>query len=101
MEFLGFQKQLTEEELENLAAEAYKEVATKSNFYFSIDENKKDKNIKIYNVKAPGNKYRHPSVLLPHEHVHIQHYMESEGMDEEMLFEIYGYYSHLVDLHIS
>jgi len=46
-------------------------VKTKSNFYFSIDENKKEKNLKIYNKKAPGNAHRHPSVILPHENVHI------------------------------
>jgi hypothetical protein len=84
-----------------LTSEAYNEVKTKSNFYFAIDENKKEKNIKIYNVKAPGNKFRHPSVMLPHEHVHVQHYIEHENLNDEKLLEIYGYYSHMIDLHIS
>jgi len=66
-----------------------------------VDENKKDKNIKVFNVKAPGNNKRHPSVMLPHEHVHIQHYLHTEDLTEEKLFEIYAYYNHLIDLHIS
>jgi len=76
-------------------------VHSKKNFYFKIDENKKDKNIKVYNVKAPGNNHRHPSVMLPHEHVHIQHFLETQGLDEEKFVEIYAYYTYLVDLHIS
>ena len=71
LEFLGFQNQLSKEESEALASKAYDEVHTKSNFYFTIDENKKERNLKVYNVKAPGNIHRHPSVMLPHEHVHI------------------------------
>jgi hypothetical protein len=76
-------------------------VKTKSNFYFSIDENKVDKNIKIYNIKAPGNKFRHPSVMLPHEHVHIQHWLSTKDLTEDKLYEIYAYYTYLIDLHIS
>lgn len=45
---------------EDLAQSAYDEVVTKQNFYFSVDEHKKDKNLKVWNMNAPGNKYRHP-----------------------------------------
>jgi len=76
-------------------------VNTKSNFYFKIDETKKDKNIRVYNMRAPGNNRRHASVMLPHEHIHVQHYMNTEGLDQEKLYEVYAYYSHLIDLHIS
>ena len=54
-----------------MTTDVYKEVKTKSNFYFSVDENKKTKNLKIFNTKAPGNAHRHPSVILPHENVHV------------------------------
>lgn len=71
LDFLQFQEKLNEEEREAIASDIYKEVKTKSNFYFSIDENKRNKNLKIYNKKAPGNAHRHASVILPHENVHI------------------------------
>jgi len=76
-------------------------VKTKSNFYFKVDEKKVQKNLKIYNVKAPGNHHRHPSVILPHEHVHIQHWFDTENLTQDKLTEIYAYYSHMIDLHIS
>jgi len=62
---------LKEEERIALESDIYKEVITKSNFYFKIDEDKKDKNLKIYNIKATGVIHRQPSVILDHEHVHI------------------------------
>lgn len=98
---LNFEKQLETEERDLLAQEIYKEVKTKSNFYFSIDENKVKKNIKIYNKKSSGNHHRHPSIALPHEHVHIQHWFDTKDLNEDKLTEIYAYYSHLIDLHIS
>jgi len=76
-------------------------VKTKSNFYFKIDEAKRQTNLKIYNHKAPGNLHRHPSIALPHEHVHIQHWFDTDNLTEDKLFEIYAYYSHMIDLHIS
>jgi len=71
LDYLQFQDRLSHEEREGLSSDIYKEVKTRSNFYFSVDENKKEKNLKIYNKKAPGNAHRHPSVILPHENVHI------------------------------
>jgi hypothetical protein len=101
LDYLQFQERLTVEERQSLENDIYKEVKTKSNFFFSIDENKKDKNLKIYNKKAPGNAHRHPSVILPHEHIHIQRYLDTKELTPEKLTEIYAYYSHLIDLHIS
>lgn len=74
---------------------------TKSNFYFKIDENKLSKNIKLTTTKVPGNHHRHPSIALPHEHVHINHWFDTANLTEDKLTEIYAYYSHLIDLHIS
>jgi hypothetical protein len=68
---LQFQEKLKHEEVERITSDIYKEVKTKSNFYFKVDENKKNKNLKIFNTKAPGNAHRHPSVILPHENVHV------------------------------
>lgn len=101
MDYIQFKEKLNEEERKSLTSDIYKEVKTKSNFYFSIDENKREKNLKIYNKSAPGNAHRHPSVILPHENVHIQRFMNTKDLTEEKLYEIYGYYSHLIDLHIS
>jgi hypothetical protein len=92
---------LTHEDIEHVTSDIYKEVKTKSNYYFSVDENKARKNLKIYNKKAPGNAHRHPSVILPHENVHVQRWFNTKDLTEEKLFEIYAYYSHLIDLHIS
>lgn len=97
----GFKEQVSREEASALGQNIYTEVATKSNFYFNIDENKVDKNIGVFNLNSSGNKFRHPNVILPHEGVHIQKYVDAKDMTEDKLFEIYGYYSLLVDMHIA
>ena len=65
---LQFKDQL---KVEQLSASKYAEVATKQNFYFSVDETKKARNLKVFNFNAPGNNMRHPQHILPHEHVDI------------------------------
>jgi len=77
---LGFKEQLSKEELAALEEETYAEVSTQSNFYFKINEEKVKKNLKVYDFKAPGNKYRHPNVILPHEHCDIQHYIDTKDL---------------------
>ena len=52
-------------------------------------------------MNAPGNKFRHPNVILPHENVHIQRYIDTSNLTEDKLFEIYGYYSLMIDMHIA
>ena len=101
LDALRFEEKLKREQEERLAQDVYREVKSKSNFYFKVDEKKASKNLKIYNTKAPGNHHRHPSVILPHEHVHIQHWMDTENLNQDKLTEIYAYYSHMIDLHIS
>lgn len=86
---------------EALSQAVYKEAVTRKNFYFSVDEAKKSTNLKVHNIHAPGNKYRKPQYILPHEHVDVQNYVDTTGLDEDKLFELYGYYSYLVDLHIA
>jgi hypothetical protein len=72
----------------------------KENFYFKYNANKRLTNIKVADLKSPGNKHRHPSVALPHDHVHVQHYIDA-NISEEKYHEIFAYYSFLIDLHIS
>lgn len=86
---------------EALSQAAYKEVVTRKNFFFAVDETKKQTNLKVHNIRAPGNKYRKPQYILPHEHVDIQNYVDTAGLEGDKLFELYGYYSYLVDLHIA
>lgn len=86
---------------EALSQAAYKEVVTRKNFFFAVDETKKQTNLKVHNIRAPGNKYRKPQYILPHEHVDIQNYVDTAGLKGDKLFELYGYYSYLVDLHIA
>jgi len=101
LEHLRFKDQVSAEEQSGIAAATYDEVTTKKNFYFSIDENKVNTNLKVVNMKAPGNNKRHPQVILPHECVNISNFMPTEGLTKEKLFEIYAYYSFMVDMHIS
>lgn len=68
---MGFKDLLSQEEKAALESETYAEVSTKKNFYFAIDEGKVKKNLRVYDFKAPGNKHRHPNVILPHEHCDI------------------------------
>lgn len=86
---------------EELAQSAYDEVVTKENFFFKIDEQKKARNLKLWNMEAPGNKHRKPQVILPHEHISPSHYIDVDGNDKDQLMEIYGHYAYLIDLHIA
>lgn len=97
----GHENELTKEEAERLASDTFAEVATNSNYFFSYDSNKAAKNIGVFNKNAPGNKFRHPNVILPHEHIDVQHYIDTKSLTEDKLFEIYGYYSLMVDMHIA
>lgn len=92
---------MNKEELARLEGETFDEVATKANFYFSIDDKKVDKNLMVYNFDAPGNKYRHPNVILPHEHINVQNFIDTKDLTQDKLMEIYAYYSLLVDMHIA
>ena len=98
---MGFKDQLSAEEKTALESDTYAEVATKSNYYFSLDEAKLKKNLRVYDFEAPGNKYRHPNVILPHEHCDIQHYIDTRELTEDKLLEIYAYYSLMIDMHIA
>ncbi len=86
---------------EALTKDAYHEVVTKSNFYFTVDETKKERNLQIHNIKAPGNKYRKPQYIIPHEHVSADHPVDVTGLEGDKLWELYGYYAYMVDLHIA
>ena len=101
LKLAGFEDQLSAEEADNVANNTFAEVATNSNYYFSYDATKTQKNLKVFDIKAPGNKFRHPNVILPHEHIDVQHYIETKSLTEDKLFEIYAYYSLMVDMHIA
>ena len=71
---------------EALCQAAYKEVVTRKNFFFAVDETKKQTNLKVHNIRAPGNKYRKPQYILPHEHVDIQNYVDTTGLEGDKKF---------------
>lgn len=98
---MNLKEKVGSEELAALESDIYDEVTTHKSFYFKYDANKVDKNIALYNFEAPGNKHRHPNVILPHEHCDIQHYVDTKDLTQDKLFEIYAYYSLLVDMHIA
>jgi hypothetical protein len=71
MKLAGFNDQLSKEEAAKIGSDTFAEVATNSNYYFEYDADKVNKNIGVFDSKAPGNKFRHPNVILPHEHIDI------------------------------
>lgn len=101
LEFLGFKNQLKEEEALVLVDETLREVDEKKTFFYRYDDNKVNTNKRIHDINAPGNKYKKPSVIIPHEHVHPQHYIDVKTMTDDDIQEIYGLYSYYIDLHIS
>lgn len=98
IELIEFKSQVEEE---MLAQSAYEEVITKENFFFKVDETKKARNLQVHNMKAPGNKFRKPQVILPHEGVSPNNYIDVDGQDPDQIMEIYGHYSYLIDMHIA
>lgn len=86
---------------EDLAADTYQEVITHKNFFFAIDENKVRKNVRVADMKAPGNKYRKPNAILPHEHVPYDNHMTVKDLTDEKLLDMYAYYSYMIDMHIA
>ena len=95
---IEFKNQVSGEEL---AQNAYDEVITKENFFFKVDEKKRERNLQIRDMTAPGNKYRKPSCILPHEHVSPNHYIDVDGNDPDQMMEIYGHYAYMIDMHIA
>ena len=101
LEFLGFKEQLAAEEEAALVDSTYQDVEERSSFFFKYDNKLKDKNLRINDVNAPGNKHKKVSLVYPHEHVHPQHLIDSRSMTNEDVQELYGLYTYYVDLHIS
>ena len=52
-------------------------------------------------MDAPGNKYRKPNVILPHEHVSPNHYIDIDGQNADQMMELYGHYAYMIDMHIA
>lgn len=103
LEFANFKEEVSKEQERQLLEETTKEVDQRSSFFFpsNLDLNKVTWNTEIHDFDAPGNRFKHESVVLPHEHVHPQHYFDIAALTPEKEQEIYGLYSYLVDLHIS
>lgn len=65
--YLGYLNEVTEEESKAVVAKAMGEVSRKSSFYFNIETNKVNENVAQFDKKAPGNKYKFISRILPHD----------------------------------
>ena len=99
MKKIEFKEQVNQEKL---VGEAYNEVISRKNFFFAVDEHKKQTNKTVANLRAPGNPVNKPNVILPHEHIDVSNYIDTAGLDsEDKLFEMYGYYAYLIDMHIA
>lgn len=58
--------------------------------------------MRTYDNRPSGNPVVKPRVILPHEHIDTQNYIDLKGLDnEDKLFELYGYYAYMVDMHIA
>jgi len=57
--------------------------------------------MRVANMKAPGNKWHKPNVILPHEHIPYDNHMSVSDLTEDKLLDIYAYYSYMIDLHIA
>jgi len=101
LEFLGFKEELAAAEEGKLIDDTYNQVEKRSSFFFNYDNKKVNKNKKIYDIMAPGNIHRKLSIILPHEHVDTQHYIDAKSMTQTDIQELYGLYTYFVDLHIS
>ena len=95
---IDFKNQIDKERLNH---DAYREIMTKSNFYFAVDENKAIANQDLASLKSPGNPLNKPNPIIPHEYVHVNDYVDLEGLTEDKMFEVYGYYAFLIDMHIA
>ena len=73
----------------------------KESFFLDIQTNKLETHAEIFDPKSPGYRHHEPSVGAPHEGVDIQNYWETATLTDEKVQELHGYYSYLVDLHIS
>lgn len=101
LEYANFQDELQEFEKNLLLEDVTSNEIVRENFFFKYDANKVNTNKHIVDFKAPGIPHKFVSVAMPHEHVHPQHYVDLDSLTPENLQELYGYYSYLVDLHIS
>lgn len=101
LEFLGFCNEVKEADEKELIEDTMKDIEKRTSFFYSYDNNKVNTNKKIYDVHAPGNIHKKPSMIVPHEHVHPQHLIDAESLTEEDIQELYGLYTYYIDLHIS
>lgn len=76
---------ITEAERRSLEEDTQRNVKERKSFFFKYDANKVKNNTRVYNAKAPGNPARHPSVVLDHQHVDIQHYIDVNSLTPEKL----------------
>ena len=101
LEFLGFTEQLKKEEESALIEDTFDQIEERSSFFYKFDANKVHTNLKINDVQAPGNIFRKPSIVAPHEHIHPQHYIDAETMTQQDVHELYSLYTFYIDLHVS
>ena len=101
LEKSSYREQISEQDKLALLHEAEQEVDIRGNFYMKYDANKLKNNMRVHDAKAPGIDKNKPSYVLPHSHVHPQHYIDVDSLTEEKLWDIYALYSHLIELHIT
>ncbi len=82
---MKLQSLISEQEREALANATKQDIKEKKSFYFSYDANKVKNNKRHYDFHAPGNPEKHASVILDHEHVDIQHYVNTKTLTPEKL----------------
>lgn len=99
--YLGYLNEVSEEESKAVVEKTMGEVARKSNFYFNIEPNRAQENVHQFDKKAPGNKFKFVSRILPHDTLDPQNYLDVANLTPEIEDEILTYFTFLVDLHIG
>lgn len=82
--YLGYLNEVSEEESKAVVEKTIGEVARKSTFYFNLEPNKPIENLHQFDKKAPGNKFKLISKILPHNTIDTQNYFDVANLTPEI-----------------
>lgn len=72
----------------------------KKTAYYSIIENKDEKNLILNDISAPLNKYKPRYSAMPHDHIHPQHYLSDPERANREKWKYLAYFDIILDQHL-
>ena len=72
----------------------------KKTAYYSIIENKDEKNLSLNDISAPSNKYKPKYSAMPHDHIHPQHYLPDPERANREKWKYLAYFDVILDQHL-